>query len=145
MEKKVTILSEILCCSWSVLESLPEPSWRGFWTPKLSSGEVLGRSWEVLGRESERRREKQREREGEKGERKRESEGLGGRPVCGWQWRGSPRVPQRSKGSLGGMASPRSLSSCVGGSPLFCLVFGVVGCSVFGAVGCVVVTVLEHS
>ena len=105
---KTMIFRKSLFCSWAVFGTLPEPILGGFWSLKLRSWAVLGRSGEVLG-----------------GvgwcvvgccvvlcglgwSWVRSWVGLGGRTVPNLHDRGSPRVAQRSKGSLGWMAPPRS-------------------------------------
>ena len=64
--------------------------------------------------------------------------GLVGRPVPNLHDRGSPRVAQRSKGSLGWMAPPRSETFVLVGLRGF-VCCGVVRCAVVDAVLCVVV------
>ena len=46
---KTMIFRKSLFCSWAVFGTLPEPILRGFWSLKLRSWAVLGRSGEVLG------------------------------------------------------------------------------------------------
>ena len=96
---KTMIFRKSLFCSWTVFGTLLGPILGRFWLPKSRSWVVLGGLGEVLG-----------------GvgwcvvgccvvlcglgwSWVRSWVGLGGRTVPGPQWNGSPRVPQRSKGS----------------------------------------------